>query len=105
MKGAHANCGRAKRRKNSNVSVSADPLSLEHSKRHGKAVKFGIKKAKQIKHAVLRAASRAKGKSKAQVAAKLLLGSAPRQASVCAPSPGGPDGRRSPSLDWRAPEN
>lgn len=104
MKGTHPNSGKDKRKK-SNASVSTDPLSLEHRKRHGKAVKSGIKKAKQLKHAVLRAASRAKGKSKTQVAAELLVGSASSQTSVCAFSPGEPDGRRSPSLDWRAPRN
>lgn len=105
MKGTHTNNSRDKRKKRSKASSSTDPLTREHSRRHGKAVKTGITKAKQLKHAVLRAASRAKGKSKAQVAAELLVGSGPRQESVCAPSPGEPDGRRSPSLDWRAPEN
>lgn len=52
----------------------SDPLSLEHSKRHGQAVKKGIRRAKKVKHEVLRAVSRSKGKSKAQVAAELLEG-------------------------------
>ena len=89
----------SKRKKRSGASVLADPLTREHSKRHGKAVKSGMKKAKQLKHSVLRAASRAKGKSKAQVAAELLVGSASRQASVCARESGEVGGRRSPSLD------
>lgn len=105
MKGTHTNSGKDKRKIRTKVSNSADPLTREHSRRHGKAVKSGIKKAKQLKHAVLRAVSRAKGKSKAQVAAEILVGSVPKQASGCAPSPGEPNGRRSPSLDWRAPEN
>ena len=105
MKGTHTNSGATKRKKRSKASVSADPLTREHSKRHGDAVKSGIRKAKQLKHSVLRAASHAKGKSKAQVAAELLVGLASKQAAVCAPSSGKVGGRRSPSLDWKAPEN
>lgn len=106
MKSTHTNNGKPKRKNKRKPPGTTDPLTREHSKRHGKAVKSGIKKAKQIKHAVLRAASRAKGKSKVQVAAELLVGSVPRTAAtVCVPSPGEVDGRRSPSLDWRAPKN
>jgi hypothetical protein len=65
----------------------SDPLLLEHSKRHGKAVKKGIRKAKKVKHEVLRAVSRAKGKSKAQVAAELLEGTRAATEEVAARTP------------------
>jgi hypothetical protein len=106
MKSTHTNSVKPKRKEKRKPPGTSDPLTREHSKRHGKAVKSGIKKAKEFKHAVLRAASRARGKSKAQVAAELLVGSVPRTAAtVCVPSPEDTDGRRSPSLDWRAPQN
>ena len=48
MKGTHTNSGKDKRKIRTKVSNSADPLTREHSRRHGKAVKSGIKKAKQL---------------------------------------------------------
>lgn len=44
-----------------------DALTLQLSKRHGKAVKKGIRKAKKLKKAVLKAASVSKGKSTSEV--------------------------------------
>ena len=99
MKGAHTNSGKSKRKKRARVVGSTDPLTREHSQRHGKAVKSGMKQAKQFKHAVLRATSRAKGKSKAQVAAELLVGSAQRVAFVRSPPPDEKNCRRPPALD------
>ena len=61
-----------KTKKRANV-VHRDALAREHSKRHGNAVKKGIKKAQEVRHAALRATSRAKGKSKAQVVAESLF--------------------------------
>jgi hypothetical protein len=55
------------------VSKFGDGVSRAHSKRHGKAVKRGIAAAKRAKRSVLKAASRSRGKSQAEVAAKLFL--------------------------------
>lgn len=60
------------RKKRTNGSSSKDPLAREHSRRHGRAVKKGIKKAKEFKHAVLKAASVSKGKSKSEVVTDFL---------------------------------
>lgn len=55
-----------------------DPLSKQHSKRHGQATKKGIQEAKQRKHAVLKAASIAKGKKRAVVESEFLDGTSCR---------------------------
>lgn len=68
-------------------AAPSDPLALEHSKRHGKAVKKGMRKSKKFKHDALRAASRARGKSKAQVAAELLEGTKTAPSGEAAGSP------------------
>lgn len=55
-----------------------DPLSKQHSKRHGHATKKGIRTAKERKHAVLKAASIAKGKKRAVVEADFFHGTSCR---------------------------
>lgn len=55
-----------KRKKRKNTTPK-DALAAEHTKRHGKAVKKGIKQAKNWKHAILKAASVSKDKSKLEV--------------------------------------
>ena len=64
-------------------STPKDPLTLEHSKRHGRAVKRGIQKAKEVKHAVAKAVSVSKGKSKVDVV-KEFLASTQREKDGCA---------------------
>ena len=63
---------KVKNRKKRTNATSKDPLTLEHSRRHGKAVKKGMRKAKELKHAVLKAASVSKGKSKVEVVQEFL---------------------------------
>lgn len=52
----------------------SDAIAREKSKRHSAATKKGIKRARKIQRAVLKAASRSKGKSKSEVAAALFAG-------------------------------
>lgn len=49
-----------------------DALSRERSKRHGTAVKRGMKQAKEQKRQRAKAASVSRGKSKAAIAASLF---------------------------------
>jgi hypothetical protein len=66
------------------LRAKRDPLSLEHSKRRGKAIKRGMWAAKQARRSVLKAASRDRDKTRAEVAAWLLAnrteGAAPQKA-------------------------
>ncbi len=63
--------GHARRRKKYN-----DAIAKEKSRQHGVATKRGIKRARKNQHAVLKAVSRSRGKSKAEVAAELFSGRA-----------------------------
>ena len=60
-----------KRKKRTNIT-SRDPLTRDHSRRHGEAVKKGMKRAKELKRAVLKAASVSRGKSKVEVLEEFL---------------------------------
>lgn len=61
-----------KNRKRRHGTVHKDPLSKKKSLEHGRVTSKGIKKAKKIKHVVLKAAYRSKGMSKAQIASGLF---------------------------------
>lgn len=61
-----------KHKKNRHGTALKDPLSVQKSREHGRATSKGIKKAKKIKHAVLKAASQSKDMSKAEVASGLF---------------------------------
>lgn len=53
-----------------------DAIAREKSRQHGAATKRGIKKARKTQHAVLKAVSRSRGKSKAEIAAEMFSGRA-----------------------------
>lgn len=61
-----------KRKRNKQRTAHKDPLSAQKSREHGRATSKGIKKAKKIKHAVLKATSQSRGMSKAEVASGLF---------------------------------
>jgi len=61
-----------KHKKNRHGTAHKDPLSVQKSREHGRATKKGIKKAKKIRHVVLKAASQSRGMSKAEVASGLF---------------------------------
>tara|TARA_B100000405_G_scaffold144509_1_gene101010 strand:+ start:4383 stop:4589 length:207 start_codon:yes stop_codon:yes gene_type:complete len=61
-----------KRKKRSSAGRMGDALSRERSKRHGTAVKRGMKQAKEQKRQRAKAASVSRGKSKAAIAASLF---------------------------------
>ena len=61
-----------KHKKKRHGTVHKDPLRAHRSREHGRAISKGIKNAKKIKHAVLKAASQSKGMSKAEVASGLF---------------------------------
>lgn len=48
-----------------------DPLSVEHSKRHGKAVKLGLKRATKLKRQVKRASLMLRNNTKEQLCKSL----------------------------------
>lgn len=91
MKGGKRFSKRIKMRKKTNGMKSRDLLTQVHSKRHGTAVKRGIKLAKEIKHLSRRAASVSKGKTRVEVAKEFLAGSTTTRNDLA-------EGRVSPSL-------
>lgn len=66
--------GKGRRNKKRNRGPPTDPLSLEHSRRHGVAVKKGIRRAKAFKLCVRKAFVELKESTKAEVAVRLLEG-------------------------------
>ena len=61
-----------------------DAIAREHSKRHGKATKNGIKQAQEAKRAMRRASSRGRGKSKTELVRHMFVREA--QAAATAPA-------------------
>ena len=61
-----------KHKRKKQCTAHKDPLSVQKSREHGRAIRRGIEKAKNIKHAVLKAASQSRGMSKAEVASGMF---------------------------------
>lgn len=61
-----------KKKKRKNTTAHKDLFSVQKSREHGRATKYGIKKAKNIKRTVLKAVSKSKGKTKAEIASALF---------------------------------
>ena len=71
MKAATKTTTKGKKKSNA-ARAGSDALSRERSKRHGTAVKRGMKQAKEQKRQRAKAASVSRGKSKAAIAASLF---------------------------------
>ena len=68
-----------KNKKKAKWCIKKDPLSVEHSKRHGKAVKLGLKRATKLKRQVKRASLMLRNNTKEQLCKSLFAAPLPLQ--------------------------